>query len=334
MKVTLGVPQGSIVGPLMYIIYANDIASIMKKCEFLLYADDTVLFTNCNSIEKAQKMMQASLKALEQWCNKNGIFVNVKKTKYILFGSKVALAKYRDKEITSKKRQTSNFESPQLLLPGVSLDEQLNYETHALNVFGKVKHKLSQLRSMRYFLNKQAMLLIYRNMILPILEYGDIFLSSLSKQTRKAMQVLQNKALKIALNCRLRESTDNIHKEANLAKLEIRRKIHTLQFIFRKKSNINLLVCNPSGRVTRSSNRIKFKLRKPVTEKYKACLSYMASKCGINILRTSKILQIVIVLNIKSKRFLLLISHARSTIDFLSPYLIINILSLKKENLV
>ena len=102
MKVTQGVPQGSIVGPLMYIIYANDIARIMKKCEVSPYADDTVLFTSCNSIEKAQKVMQASLKALEQWCNQNGIFINVKKTKYMLFGSKIALAKYREKEITLK----------------------------------------------------------------------------------------------------------------------------------------------------------------------------------------------------------------------------------------
>ena len=74
-----------------------------------------------------------------------------------------------------------------------------------------------------------------QNMILPILEYGNIFLSSLSKGSHKAMQVLQNKALRIALNLRRRETSDIIHKEARLAKLEVRRKIHTLQFIFRRK---------------------------------------------------------------------------------------------------
>ena len=120
------------------------------------------------------------------------------------------------------------------------------------------------------------MTLIYKNMILPILEYGDIFLTSLSKGTQKTMQVLQNKALKIALNYRQIERTNTIHQEARLAKLEVRRKIHTLHFVFRKKEQTQLLVKSPIGRITRSSKKTKFKLRKPVTEKYKACLSYKA----------------------------------------------------------
>ena len=212
---------------------------------FRYYADDTVLFTNCNSVDRAQKLMQASLVALEQWCKRNAIFVNVKKTKYMLCGSRVALAKYRDKEIMLKidKQAISRVHSYCYL--GVTLDEQLNYETHAQGIFGRVKHKLYQLRAMRYFLNKQAMLLIYKNMVLPILEYGDIFLSSLSKQTRKAMQVLRNKALKIALNHRKRDSVENVHKEANLAKLDIRRKIHTLQFAFGEKNTTTCLFITP-----------------------------------------------------------------------------------------
>ena len=192
-KTTQGVPQGSIIGPLLYIIYANDIANLMKKCEVSLYADDTVLFTNCKSIEKAQKIMQNSLKTLEKWCNRNGIFINVNKTKYMLFGSKVALAKYKDREVTLKVGKQTVARVHNYCYLGVTLDEQLNYELHAQSLFGRVKNKLSQLRAMRYFLNKQAMLMINKNMILQILEYGDIFLSSLSKQTRKSRKFFKTK---------------------------------------------------------------------------------------------------------------------------------------------
>ena len=278
LNVEQGVPQGSIVGPLMYIIYANDIAGIMKKCEVSMYADDTAIFSNCHSVKLAQSRMQASLKALEQWCSVNGIYINVKKTKYMLFGSKVALAKYKDTEIKLKIGKETISRANNYCYLGVILDEQLNYESHAQNTFRKVKSKLSQLRAMRYCLNKKAMTLIYKNMILPILEYGNIFLSSLSKGTQKAMQVLQNKALKIALNLRHREKTNFIHKEASLDKLEVRRKIHTLQFVFKRKNQLHLLVRFPVGRITRSSKKIKFKLRKPVTEKYKASLSYKGFK--------------------------------------------------------
>ena len=131
---------------------------------------------------------------------------------------------------------------------------------------------------MKYCLNKQGALLVYKNMILPLLEYGDIFLSSLSVATRKKLQVMQNKALRIALNSRNQESTADLHKLAKLSKLKDRRKMHVLQFMFKKKNEIKLLARKPVGRTTRSSGKILFKLRKPVTEKYKRCISYSGHK--------------------------------------------------------
>ena len=154
MHITQGVPQGSIIGPLMYIIYANDITRIFKKCEVALYADDTVLYTKCKSWKTALSNMQTSLNALGKWCKLNGIFVNCCKTKYMLFGSKVTLAKCKDREIklTIDKQQIERAHNYCYL--GMTLDEQLNYELHAQGTFRKVKNKLIQLRTMRYFLTK------------------------------------------------------------------------------------------------------------------------------------------------------------------------------------
>ena len=127
---------------------------------------------------------------------------------------------------------------------------------------------------MRSFLNTKAAILVYKNMILPIMEYGDIFLSSLSVATKKKLQTMQNKALKIALNRDPEHCTTALHEEAKLLKLSERRKAHILQFTFKLKRNTKRLLRGRTGRITRSSRKILFKLRKPTTEKYKKCLSY------------------------------------------------------------
>ena len=133
-----------------------------------------------------------------------------------------------------------------------------------------LKLKLIQLKRMRLFLNKKAALLIYKNTILPIMEYGNIFLTSLSVATKKKLQIMQNRALRIALSSN--------HVEAKLLKLGICRKAHMLQFAFRQKSNRKLLIRKRVGCSTRSSSKTLFKLKKPTTEKYKKSLSYNGFK--------------------------------------------------------
>ena len=228
LPISQGVPQGSI---LMYIIYAIDITKILKHNHVTLYADDTVIFSSCKSLNEAHKRMQKDLNALQKWCTANGIFVNVSKTKFMLFGSKILLAKYNLPYNYLKINCQPIDRVRNYSYLGVTLDEQLNYEMHAINTIKRVKCKLAQLRRMKYCLNKQGALLVYKNMILPILEYGDIFMSSLSVATRKKLQVMQNKALRIALNSHNQESTAELHKLAKLSKLKVRRKLHVLQFL-------------------------------------------------------------------------------------------------------
>ena len=82
---------------------------------------------------------------------------------------------------------------------GVTLDEQLSFDAHAKTTIKRVSNKVMQLKRMRCFLNRKAATLIYKNMILPIMEYENIFLSSATKANKKKLQILQNKALRSML---------------------------------------------------------------------------------------------------------------------------------------
>ena len=89
--ITPGVPQGSVLGPLFYIIYATDLVKNIKNCEIALYADDTVLFTASMNVERSVLNLQKDINSLSEWCDRNGIMANTGKTKVMLFGSPTML---------------------------------------------------------------------------------------------------------------------------------------------------------------------------------------------------------------------------------------------------
>ena len=80
-----GVPQGSILGPLLFIIYINDIPEIAKYAKFILYADDANIIITANTIEEVQEQLLKLINCLSNWVNCNGLALNLKKTKYMIF---------------------------------------------------------------------------------------------------------------------------------------------------------------------------------------------------------------------------------------------------------
>ena len=87
MSIKQGVPQGLILGPLLYILYANDIADTITKSKFTLYADDTVIYSSNKNLSKAIRDVQFNLDSLMNWCELNSIFINPNKTKYVIFST-------------------------------------------------------------------------------------------------------------------------------------------------------------------------------------------------------------------------------------------------------
>ena len=168
-RVKQGVPQGSILGPLLYILYANDIEGVIRKSKVAFYAEDTVIYASSNKIASAIKRVQKDLTNLLTWFSQNGLFMNPSKTKYMIFSNKKT--DYNNNINKLNVSGTPIQQVPSCTYLGVAL------ETHAKQVLNTVAAKVYQLRRVRKFLNDKAALLIYKNMILPIMEYGDIYLT-------------------------------------------------------------------------------------------------------------------------------------------------------------
>ena len=134
--VTQGVPQGSVLGRLLYIVYANDLIKMVKNCEVALYADDTVLFTANECFQNSINDMQMDINAISRWCKDNGIRANTEKTKVMVFGSTQGLAKLPDFQMYFDDFPLQQVMSYKYL--GMTLDSQLNYNLHVNKVVASV----------------------------------------------------------------------------------------------------------------------------------------------------------------------------------------------------
>ena len=78
----IGVPQGSILGPLLFLLYINDLPNVSSFVTFILYADDTNLFCQCNSLEDISSRLNSELELINYWLQSNKLSLNISKTSY------------------------------------------------------------------------------------------------------------------------------------------------------------------------------------------------------------------------------------------------------------
>ena len=87
MPVSIGVPQGPTIGPLMFIVYINDLTTVLQSCKSCMYADDTVLYCSNVSNKTVRKNLQNNINKVQQWCDTNRLTLNVAETKIMSFMS-------------------------------------------------------------------------------------------------------------------------------------------------------------------------------------------------------------------------------------------------------
>ena len=230
--ITCGVPQGSILGPLLFLLYINDIDIKLINSKVLLYADDTVIYANHKDETHAHLWVSEDLIALCEWCNKNQLTINQKKTKLMLFGTKNMLkqGKKPDTFIDDTKLHYVN----QFNYLGIKLDSTLTFESHANETVRMVAHKLFIFSKIRKYITVQQAITIYRSKIVPYFDYGDIFLINISQKSIDKLQRLQNRALRICLAQDGRSNVNQLHNTCNINKLEYRRRAHLLNFVYKR----------------------------------------------------------------------------------------------------
>ena len=200
--VLCGVPQGSILGPLLFIIYINDIERSSCLLQFILFADDSNIFLSHRNPEQLTQILNNELKSVANWIKANKLSLNLDKTSYMLFSNKVATLPnciIFDGTVIQRARSTKFW--------GLFIDEKLSWKAHTDNICKIIARKTGILSKLRHFLPHYIMLSLYSTLILPYLNYGLIAWGSGSATSQiNRLFILQKRAIRIINNADFRHT--------------------------------------------------------------------------------------------------------------------------------
>ena len=172
--VTCGVPQGSILGPLLFLLHFNDVYDVLRKCKIIKYADDTILYFADKDVKHIEKIISDDLLNVAKWLDENQLIINLKKGKIecMLFGTAKRLS-VRPENQNSSINTTNSYK-----YLGVTLDPTLNLLDHLNITYKKTAGRLSLLKRLTktYYKSIGNYLPINDHTIVYILFYCDLFL--------------------------------------------------------------------------------------------------------------------------------------------------------------
>lgn len=267
-KIICGVPQGSTLGPLLFIIYINDMVNYIKNVEISLYADDTAFYLASNNISHLNSELSIAAMKFKEWCDLNKLTVNYNKSKVLLLSSHTAKkTKLIRSQINVNIHGFSLSVVKEYKYLGFILDERLLYHDH----LEMIKHKISQrkylLKKIRWSIGFRDALLLYKSSILPFIDLGCIFYVACDKARQQSLQTLQNRCLRAIIGRKLWSNTTDAHTLCKLQTVGQRQKLFLLKFGHKLSFKPSNLVRH-QARTLRSARKTLLHKVRPNNSKY------------------------------------------------------------------
>ena len=194
--ITCGVPQGSVLGPLLFLIYINDLPNISSNLKFYLFADDTNIFYENCSLEVLERTVNKELKKLSLWLNANRLALNISKTNFVIFAAKNKPMQNVTILINKKAIQQAQY----VKYLGVLIDSQLTFKQHIASVVKKVSRVTGLMYRIRNCVDNQTLKMIYYSLIYSHLLYGIPIWGNADDVHISPLYILQKKAIRLILN--------------------------------------------------------------------------------------------------------------------------------------
>ena len=192
--IPIGVPQGSTLGPILFLLYINDLPQYVHNGQLSMFADDTVIYCTGKTVYEAQCNLQKSLDKVEDWYDKNKLKLNSSKSNSMLIASsskfnnsdKQSLVLMLKDEAVQLKRETKYL--------GVYLDDELKWNRHVIEVSGRLTKLVGWLCRLSKYLSLSLLQLVYKTRLLPIIDYACSVWGNSTAKNLYMIQRLQNRA--------------------------------------------------------------------------------------------------------------------------------------------
>ena len=230
LEVKTGIPQGSILGPLIFSIYINDLVKVSNIFKFLMYADDTTIYFSLEDLQDNKAfIINKELEKVNVWLKLNKLTINTEKTKFIIFHNQWKIVNPLQLQINNK-----------ILVPvesftflGVILDSNLSWHNHIDMVATKLSKVIGTINRLKHIFPRYILLTIYNSLIASHINYGSLVWGSKYKRIEK----LQKRAIRTITNSNYIAHTEPLFKQLGLLKMQDMFYMKILKFLHKLYSH-------------------------------------------------------------------------------------------------
>ena len=210
MNVVCGVPQGSILGHKLFILYVNDICNVSSLLRFVLFADDTNIFLSGDDVKEISKTLSKQLDKLNSWFAVNKLSLNVSKTNYMIFGNK-KIDKYMNICVRINGLSIDRVYNTKFLW--VMIDDKLNWKEHITMIQSKISKTTAIIYKASHVLTERALYILYCSLALPYMTYCVEIWGNTYRTNVLPVFLKQKRLLRIVCRCkRLDHATPLFYK--------------------------------------------------------------------------------------------------------------------------
>ena len=235
--ITCGVPQGSVLGPLLYLIFANDLYKSIKESRAILFADDTTLYKTHRNVKYLYKKLNEDINTLTDWFHANKLSLNLSKTTYMLFKPHGSTENLENHHLICDNNLIQKVNVMKFL--GLNIDENLNWSQHTKSICSKLSKNLYLLRSIKNIVPNWAMRDLFFAYINNNITYGlSIWGPMCLSRDLDRVRVLHKKGLRVLGNVSSHAPTNPIVKQYRILKLDDIVELELSKFAYRLTHNL------------------------------------------------------------------------------------------------
>jgi len=223
--ITCGVPQGSILGPLLFTVYVNDMIDSVN-CDLFLYADDSALVVSHKDPAVIQETLRLELEGLSTWLEENKLSLHLGKTESILFASNPKLSKCKSLKINCNGVDITSTNTVKYL--GVQIDQNMSGTSMGNSVVKRINSRIKFLYRKQIYLNRKIRIMLSSALVLPIFDYAcTSWYNGQCKKIKTKLQTAQNKLVRFILGFHSRQSV-GCNELKSLKWLDVSRRVQYL----------------------------------------------------------------------------------------------------------